>query len=1096
MNISKVYQTAIDSYGDVCTLVRGIPYQCPNDWEEVLDSLDEDSNLFLVKEPDNPKDKLAIAAYLDKRRIGYVAASDNEKIWLYLTDEKMPCKFIQRYDASFKVSFENPRKLFEDMSFEEIYKDKDGVTERSYPVFEIPFLTDFNDINYDWFDDQTYIKDLEKFIPDFRRKLVAKSIILIGRKNSKGEYCYYLPYANNFVANICNETIKDLIDDYGFVVALPDVPMKLDDGDIFMDLHVTYLTGTTFKAFNSKHHSELVFNLTRDFVNTVAEDAEGGYGDNCNEDIKLVESDSTVGSSSAINDFFPFWGITLGKTTWKQAEEMGFPVITYADGSQSINAGSLSFEDWKGEGVFTMLHIEKSDPVPLKWKSMGFSWDNSYDEWVNVFKTLGYNINVKHQPKVLDGNVLYAEFDALSQDGTLLFCMNFKYGENGSQTSSPNTLYSIIVCYIGSSSSGASQKNSKSDEKTPKKVDRGEESYTVSDSPEGGKHVSMDIILPEEGDEDFDFCSYECYISDKKHIDIIKKHMKRFEQGIESRSFIMIGRPCLGLDNMDIFYSLDGEIIFNFIIDEKLRQWIREAGFVLGKVKSYNADKYLPGRLNITMSVSKRKSGETLFKQASEEAMDYIEEVVSSTADYDVENKVIDAIDKYLEGDINSPYQVAVIPWNGLAIYATLDGEHIGISLNSEILEMTKKYKGVIGHVTNYKDNNDYTCVKFTIRVSRSIPRLSLETSANSPEVSSSSFNGFFPLFGFTLGKTTLEQAVSMGYELKNWEGDSEKFVDVRGVSFYYDDLEEVFTSLLWNRDDCEFPSIWKLKGFSWDLSYDAWIDLFRKLECKITIKKEPIQWDFNGRKVLSAEFEALSPDNTLLFDLDFDYGDNGCETSSPKTLDYISVEYDVTATEVALTLCADKTTISTYNMPYNINKAPYSSVNDFFPIIGFTLGETTWEQAEEKGYKVEMSNNGARRYAHVRDILFCDNEGEGVFTSLMWGRLDANFPPSWRAKGFSWNLSYDDWIAVFNNLGFKINVTEEPNQVEYNGRKSFRAEFEALSPDETLLFVLEFGFGNDGYYTSSPKTLNTIWIYYKGQDQRKKSKKSRNNND
>ena len=122
MYVSKVYETAVDSYGDVRTLVRGLPYQCPDDWEDVLDSLDENSNLYLVKEPDNPKDKLAIAAYLDDRRVGYVAASDNGKIWLYLTDEKMPCKFIERFDASFKITFVNPRYLFEDKPFEEIYK--------------------------------------------------------------------------------------------------------------------------------------------------------------------------------------------------------------------------------------------------------------------------------------------------------------------------------------------------------------------------------------------------------------------------------------------------------------------------------------------------------------------------------------------------------------------------------------------------------------------------------------------------------------------------------------------------------------------------------------------------------------------------------------------------------------------------------------------------------------------------------------------------------------------------------------------------------------------------------------------------------------
>ena len=122
MHVSKVYEMPVDVYGDVRILVRGLSYQCPDDWENVLDSLDEDSNLYLIKETDNPKDKLAIAAYLDNRRVGYVAASDNGNIWLYLTDEKMPCKFIERFDASFKITFVNPRYLFEDKPFEEIYK--------------------------------------------------------------------------------------------------------------------------------------------------------------------------------------------------------------------------------------------------------------------------------------------------------------------------------------------------------------------------------------------------------------------------------------------------------------------------------------------------------------------------------------------------------------------------------------------------------------------------------------------------------------------------------------------------------------------------------------------------------------------------------------------------------------------------------------------------------------------------------------------------------------------------------------------------------------------------------------------------------------
>lgn len=550
MYVSKVYEMAVDSYGDVRTLVRGLPYQCPNDWEDVLDSLDEDSNLYLIKEPDNPKDNLAIAAYLDDRRIGYVAASDNAKIWLYLTDEKMPCTFLERFDASFKISFENPRNLFEEMPFEDIYRDKDGVTEEPNPAFDIPFLTNPKDKDYDWYDDRTYIMDLEKFIPDFRRKLAARMIILVGRKNSKGDYCYYLPYANNILTDIEDDIIKRLIDQHGFVIALPDVPMKTERGGIIMDLHVTYLTGIIFWTFNSMHQSEFVFHLNQDME--------------CRP--KTKEN--------------------------KRAKK-----------NQDVDTG---------------------DEPPIK---------------------------------------------------------NIEEGE----------------------------------------------SYEVTDLPDGGKNVSMNVIVPEEGDEDFDFYSYKCHISDKTQIDIIMKYMERYEKGKEPRPFLLIGRPCLGLDNIDIFYSLDGEIIFNFIFDDKIKGWIREAGFVLGKVKEYHFFN-LTDSLDLTLSVSKRKSGETLFQQASEEAMDYIEEEVKSTAESVVEGKIKRAVKKYMTGNSATPYKVLIIPKYGMGTCTTLDGEEIATILDDEIIELAEKNKGVFGYITSvdYDEDGGYDYgVWFTVRVSRSIPRLS-----------------------------------------------------------------------------------------------------------------------------------------------------------------------------------------------------------------------------------------------------------------------------------------------------------------------------------------------------------------------------------
>lgn len=266
MYTEEIRPLPVDSYDDVRTLVRGLPYQCPEDWQDVLSSLDENCELYLVKEPDNPKDEFAIAAYLDDRRIGYVSADDNCKVWMFLSDKRTPCKVIQKYEASFKVSFENPRPLFESMAFEDIYKDKDGWVEKNRPIMEVPFLTDAEDNDYDWYRDIVVIRDFEEFVPDFRRKLAAKLIVFFARKNSQGNYRYYIPYINAAVAVVEDEMIKEFIDKDGFVIAIPEMSSKTYPGGIHICLNIARLHPnnpliTKFKSIEQDGDKELVFYL-------------------------------------------------------------------------------------------------------------------------------------------------------------------------------------------------------------------------------------------------------------------------------------------------------------------------------------------------------------------------------------------------------------------------------------------------------------------------------------------------------------------------------------------------------------------------------------------------------------------------------------------------------------------------------------------------------------------------------------------------------------------------------------------------------------------------------------------------------------------
>ena len=177
-----------------------------------------------------------------------------------------------------------------------------------------------------------------------------------------------------------------------------------------------------------------------------------------------------------------------------------------------------------------------------------------------------------------------------------------------------------------------------------------------------------------------------------------------------------------------------------------------------------------------------------------------------------------------------------------------------------------------------------------------------------------------------------------------------------------------------------------------------------------------------------------------------------------------------------------NKKYISSSEKSRNSNKDSSSAITKFFPLWGITIGKTTWEQAEEKGYKVERWEKGPARVMTVGAFDFWDGKGEGVFTSAYISRNSYYLPPKWKSKGFSWNRSYDEWMNVFKNLGFTITVTHQPSLKVYSGRNMLSAQFEALSSDGTLLFILDFEFGEDGYLTSSPKTLNSIIVSYKGR--------------
>ncbi|NLY73969.1 MAG: tetratricopeptide repeat protein [Firmicutes bacterium] len=112
-----------------------------------------------------------------------------------------------------------------------------------------------------------------------------------------------------------------------------------------------------------------------------------------------------------------------------------------------------------------------------------------------------------------------------------------------------------------------------------------------------------------------------------------------------------------------------------------------------------------------------------------------------------------------------------------------------------------------------------------------------------------------FPVYGITLGKTTVAEVADVQEDQPEDGADSCGSITIEAARFDYE--KGVFTTLELEKT-AAMPPVWENAGFRWNLSYQAWLDLFNQQGFIIKLIQPPTLQITGDHLSLEAEFEAF----------------------------------------------------------------------------------------------------------------------------------------------------------------------------------------------------------------------------------------------
>jgi len=115
-----------------------------------------------------------------------------------------------------------------------------------------------------------------------------------------------------------------------------------------------------------------------------------------------------------------------------------------------------------------------------------------------------------------------------------------------------------------------------------------------------------------------------------------------------------------------------------------------------------------------------------------------------------------------------------------------------------------------------------------------------------------------FPIFGITIGKTTIDQLAIIGKRTTTIDktyNEPYKCYDVKDIGFWYDTniINQVFLVR-----SVPFPKQWEECGFNWNLSYNEWIRFLESNGYVVTMDQTPKLKKIKDSYRLSTNFKAV----------------------------------------------------------------------------------------------------------------------------------------------------------------------------------------------------------------------------------------------